>query len=343
LKRKEKKKKKLKEERIEFKRLNSRDFFSSVPSDIVMMILRYLERNEILKLKVSNSFVEYVKEVLLSYPPVPYFVEYDIVNENYSSNKMIRWDISEKDNSSSVTHWMIEVIPNYNIWQRKRIYVPYNQNSYVVILANYGSYNINVIAKNMKCASRSKTKTVHYCQPIQPIQYLPYIEPQKSDSFKGCFEGRALIKMADLTKKFAKDIVVGDVVMGGDGKGYNVKKVMSNTEKSEKQMVNLSNFWITRGHPILQNGDWYRPDELSKSQPMILEHGLINFLLEGNEHTVIVGGQDEKSKYGKDKNEIICCTLGKYCGPRLAALYPHHNKLFHLDYLNPTKPEVASL
>jgi len=121
--------------------------------------------------------------------------------------------------------------------------------------------------------------------------------------------------------------------MGGNGKAYKVLKVMLMKEKCEKLMVNLSNFWITRGHPVLLNGDWYRPDEICKSKLMSVEHGLINFFLEGDEHTVIVGGEDEKSMYGCDKSEIVCCTLGRYCGARLAALYPHHNEMFHLDYL----------
>jgi len=178
-----------------------------------------LERSEILKLKVSNSFVEYVEEVLLFYPPVPYFIESDIVNEDYSSNKMIRWDLSEHDEISNgnVTHWMIEVKPHNYFWQLKRIYVPYDQYSYVVNLTTVGCYDINVIAKNLNSASRSKTKIVNYINPVQN-GYTAFTQ-EKSDTYKGCFEGRSLIKMADLKKKFAKDIVVGDVVMGGDGKG----------------------------------------------------------------------------------------------------------------------------
>jgi len=132
-------------------------------------------------------------------------------------------------------------------------------------------------------------------------------------------------------KKSAKNVVVGDMVMGGNGKGYKVKKVMTMTESIEKRMVKLSNFWITRGHPVIYKGDWYRPDELCKSELMFLENGLINFLLEGDEHTVVVGGNEDESDCS-EYSEIICCTLGKYCGDRLAALYPHHNEMFCLAF-----------
>jgi len=322
-----------------------------------------LEKHEILKLKLlSSRFLRYVQEALKFYPPRPIFIDVNITNEVYCTDKMLRWKLSESDNGlKNITHWIVEVIPRQDKNRTSRIIVPKEDSSYIVKLSNLiSSANIYVIAKNKMSGTRSIVKKVEYRDPIDytkpdpyfiiktplPTQKEPVLTPyvktpvptpinnyKQSDTFKGCFEGRALIKMADLTKKCAKNIVVGDVVMGGDGKGYKVKKVMTAMEKCEKLMVNISNFWITRGHPILQNSDWYRPDEMSKSEPMMIEQGLINFLLEGEEHTVLVGGKDEKSEYGQDKGEIVCCTLGKYCGPRLASLYPHHNELFHLAYL----------
>jgi len=144
-----------------------------------------------------------------------------------------------------------------------------------------------------------------------------------------CFDGNTLIKMMNGTKKKAKNIKLNDVVMSRDGKGYKVKKIVSNTkDKIEKNMVNINNFWITRGHPILHNNDWYRPDELYKTEFKIVENGLYNFVLEGNEKTVIVGGNEDNSD-----DEVICCTLGSDTG-RLIKLYPEQHEKYCLLYNN---------
>jgi len=82
-------------------------------------------------------------------------------------------------------------------------------------------------------------------------------------------------------------------------------------------MVRLSDFWITRGHPVFFNGEWWRPDELGPTFARDVEPGgIINFVLE-DEHTVLVGDY-----------ELVCCTLGKYCGERLEKLFPDQNILY---------------
>jgi len=133
-----------------------------------------------------------------------------------------------------------------------------------------------------------------------------------------CFEGDAKIKMADGSKKPAKNIKIGDLVMCGNQTHHYVKQIKKNQSRVTKNMVRLSDFWITRGHPVLYSGEWWRPDELYPTVARDVEAGgIINFVLD-DEHTVVVGGEEE----------WVCCTLGKYCGKRLEKLFPQQNILY---------------
>lgn len=89
----------------------------------------------------------------------------------------------------------------------------------------------------------------------------------------------------------------------------------------KKKMIRLADFWITRGHPIFIKNTWVRPDELySPIEMNIMDvYGIYNLRLDG-EHTILVGGDYNR--------EIVCCTLGKYCGERLEKLYPYQNALY---------------
>lgn len=133
-----------------------------------------------------------------------------------------------------------------------------------------------------------------------------------------CWGGKSLIKMADGTKKEVRSLHEGDFVMSGKNSPQKIVRIVA-TKASEKvkHMVHMSNdFWITRGHPVWTNSDWFRPDELSPTTPKKISEvdGIYNLVLDG-EHTVVVG----------DKVEWICCTLGKYCGERLEKLHPNQN------------------
>eukprot|EP01126_Amoeba_proteus_P005456 TRINITY_DN11836_c0_g1_i4.p1 TRINITY_DN11836_c0_g1~~TRINITY_DN11836_c0_g1_i4.p1 ORF type:complete len:689 (+),score=66.31 TRINITY_DN11836_c0_g1_i4:58-2124(+) len=140
--------------------------------------------------------------------------------------------------------------------------------------------------------------------------------PEASDL--SCFGGRTKIKMGDGSKKEIRFIKPGEFVMTA----VNVPRCVLAVDRCVlpiiKNMVKFSDFWITRGHPIHVNGDWYRPDELSHAQPRFVPAllGIFNLVLE-EEHTVIVGS-----------HEIVCCTLGKYCGERLEKLHPGQNRRY---------------
>jgi len=136
----------------------------------------------------------------------------------------------------------------------------------------------------------------------------------------GCIDGEAKIKLSNGLKKKAKDIQVGDTVLTGDTSSKVMTVFMH--PGVMRNMVWMDSFWITRGHPILIEGDWKRPDEI---YPKFEERysQVVNFMLDEG-HTVVVG----------DEVEYVCCTLGKYTGDRLARLYPENHQKYYLDIIN---------
>lgn len=115
--------------------------------------------------------------------------------------------------------------------------------------------------------------------------------------------------------------MLGDSVLTSSNTIQKVIAIEASLVPRKKKMIRLADFWITRGHPIFIENTWVRPDELySPIEKNIMDvYGIFNLRLDG-EHTILVGG---------DSNfEIVCCTLGKYCGERLEKLYPSQNNLY---------------
>jgi hypothetical protein len=89
-------------------------------------------------------------------------------------------------------------------------------------------------------------------------------------------------------------------------------------------------------------GEWVRPDEVCVVQWLNIEYvrGIYNLILE-EDHDVFVFGEPpfvtvEASRFqdlvsgmnegvGRRVSPVIACTLGRYCGERLARLHPHQN------------------
>jgi len=120
-------------------------------------------------------------------------------------------------------------------------------------------------------------------------------------------------------KKEIRFIEMGDLVLSSSNTIQKVLAVESLIAPRVKRMIRLADFWITRGHPIFIKGTWMRPDELFNPIEMnILDvFGIYNLRLD-DEHTILVGGSIE----------VVCCTLGKYCGERLERLHPNQNSLY---------------
>jgi len=133
-----------------------------------------------------------------------------------------------------------------------------------------------------------------------------------------CWNGEAKIHMYDGTLKNAQDVCIGDVLLGGSGGPTTVRRVKETIINNMHKMVRLSDFWITRGHPVFMNGEWYRPDEMFPLAEVYIDT-LYNFFAEP-EHFLVVG-----------EDQITCSSLGGYC-PRLAAIDPFSDILYGRGY-----------
>lgn len=173
-------------------------------------------------------------------------------------------------------------------------------------------------------STRNETSLMINSTHILEVQLKPQDAPKRSDSLPPCFLSGCRVKMADETFKDISELKVGDHVASPvPGKSNRVQQVVVTAWNNKKAMVDLGDgMFITRGHPIFVNGTWLRPDELFATTTLLVNN-LYNFILE-DEHVIIVGSQE---------NQTTCSTLGKYCGDRLASLYPEHCHLFGPDFL----------
>lgn len=63
-----------------------------------------------------------------------------------------------------------------------------------------------------------------------------------------------MIHMYDGTMKRAEDISADDVLMTPSGLPTTVKTIRTTPVHGEQEMVQLEDFYITKGHPIYKNG-----------------------------------------------------------------------------------------
>jgi hypothetical protein len=134
-----------------------------------------------------------------------------------------------------------------------------------------------------------------------------------------CFNGEAKIHLYNGTMKDCQDVEVGDILLSANGIPTEVKRIKRTEINSMYNMVQLGDFWITRGHPIFVNGDWYRPDELYPVKPTYIDT-LYNFYAEPD-HFLLVG----------ENNPVTCSSLGGYC-PRLAEIDPFTDIIYGRGY-----------
>jgi len=290
---------------------NKESYFNTLNNDILSKIFLYLDSLDIYKfLFISKKCKSIADTMLLRYPGPAFFTQYN--TPGYSLNNLdLEW--SDKSGSEKskwgdeLDHFEIEVRGPNNIGKTvmvkpniRKMRIPVGEISHLV----YEPFSVTIYTIN-RDMYRTRGETVKVL--LHDLRMGT-----------GCIEPSAKVMLASGVKKCAKEINVGDYVMSGDKTIQKVLHVAYKKEKAVKNMVQMNGFLITRGHPVLKDGEWWRPDELYPSQEMEVD-GLINFVLDGA-HTILVGEKDE---------EVVCATLGKYCGPRLAALYPKHNELYH--------------
>lgn len=148
--------------------------------------------------------------------------------------------------------------------------------------------------------------------PLFSKTYPTYIIPSH------CWNDEALIKTFNGVYLHARDVKEGDVLMSASGFPTIVKQVLQTKKTCLVPMVKIDEFYITPGHPVFKDDEWYRPDELFP-----VEHVWINTLYNFHcqpHHEIIVG-----------TSNWICTSPGGYC-PRLAELDPYSDRLFGRGY-----------
>lgn len=174
-------------------------------------------------------------------------------------------------------------------------------------------------------STRNETCPLRRNAKIQEVTIQAQNAPRRTDALPPCFSCGCKVKMADQTFKDVSEIKPGDRVSSNtEGKSNRILEVVVTRWNKEKVMVDISGMKVTRGHPILVDDEWYRPDEIFRTEQLAFVENLYNFILD-DEHLVIIGSE------GK---ETVCSTLGRFCGERLAALYPNHLSLFGPEFLS---------
>lgn len=165
---------------------------------------------------------------------------------------------------------------------------------------------------NISPISFNQFGCVHACQHT-----LRVLIPDKkvNSNYYYCWNASAPIKMADGTYKLICEIVIGDEVMSANGKSTTVKHVKTTKIFGSYNMVQFEDFLITPGHPMLSEGEWYRPDELYQPQKHSIDI-LYNLYCEPY-HEIIAG---------KEK-EYTFSSLGGYC-PRIAEKDPYTDFIY---------------
>jgi hypothetical protein len=89
--------------------------------------------------------------------------------------------------------------------------------------------------------------------------------------------------------------------MSEDGTPTICRKIKTTEVHGDHPMVQLADFYITKGHPIFVDGDWYRPDEKYQLTNVYIDI-LYNFYCQES-HFLLVGQQQQ----------FICSSLGGMC------------------------------
>jgi len=147
------------------------------------------------------------------------------------------------------------------------------------------------------------------------------VPPQKKTErrYYYCFNSSAKVHLSNGQLKKCRDVQVGDLLKSPSGQPTEVQRIKVTPIHDHYPMVRLGDFWITRGHPIWMNGDWYRPDELYPVEEVYIDI-LYNFYAEPD-HFIVVG----------ENNPVTCSSLGGYC-PRLAGLDPFTDIIYGRGY-----------
>jgi len=134
-----------------------------------------------------------------------------------------------------------------------------------------------------------------------------------------CWNSEAKIHMYDGSLKEVQNVQIGDILLSASGAPTTVKRIKETHINGPYKMVQLGDFWISRGHPIYVNDEWYRPDEIYPLSEVFIDT-LYNFYAEP-EHFLVVG----------EEEPFTCSSLGGYC-PRPAVMDPINDIMYGRGY-----------
>ena len=135
---------------------------------------------------------------------------------------------------------------------------------------------------------RLKTKEQHYNGAYGIVRDRYFVHPQTGQVIEdsGCFTGKGLITMSDLTKKLVQDINIGDEILtfNSDKKTKIIGIIKESNNNKSRYLYKLNNITgkglITHDHPILINNIWKRAckvcDKIESTEV------LYNFVTEDN-------------------------------------------------------------
>lgn len=99
------------------------------------------------------------------------------------------------------------------------------------------------------------------------------------DVAAGCFNGEAMVLLADGTLKQAQHIVVGDMLATSSG-ASRTTRVEACVEEAQalQRIVKIGNLLITTHHPVVRAGRWVRPLEVEDAELIEANIRLYNFI-----------------------------------------------------------------
>ncbi|KAH3743282.1 Kelch-type beta propeller [Pelomyxa schiedti] len=142
----------------------------------------------------------------------------------------------------------------------------------------------------------------------------------------GCFLGNGIVHLANCTTKYVSEIVPGDFILSESLNAREVSRVVTRDVNRDYNLVILNGLGLTTGHPVLVNGKWMHPTEITTPTRLFVTK-LYNFELVGGskvqDHSVIING-------------LVVCTLGKDCGQELNERFPVLNDKYGTGYWSKT-------
>jgi hypothetical protein len=122
-----------------------------------------------------------------------------------------------------------------------------------------------------------------------------------STEYGGCFNGGAMVEMADGTLSKVHDIRVGDLLASGPNGATTtiVEGITVEVPAESQRLVQLGNLLLTPHHPVLISGQWIHPISIEGAQYVDTRIELYNFITSQRMPICLEG--------------FVCTSVGTFC------------------------------